>query len=188
MVIKSHGDYREEMARTNGGTKSSADKKTSSSASSYAIHEKPIGSTKHVRVVIIGAGASGLNMIRALRLSLRDHEVVVYEKNEGVGGTWFENQYPGCRCDIPSHNYQFSWRPKKDWSNFFAPAEEIRDYLNEVCDEEHMRDSIKTSHQVEEAVWREDQGKWMLKVTDLQAGTQFEDTADFLLNGSGILK
>ncbi|KAL1883122.1 hypothetical protein VTK73DRAFT_9489 [Phialemonium thermophilum] len=155
---------------------------------SYRIPEKPLGSRKHIRIVGIGAGASGLNMIRTLRLNLRDFELIVYEKNEEVGGTWFENRYPGCRCDVPSHSYQFTWKPNHEWSNFFSPAQEIKDYLCRICNEEGMRDVIKTRHQVVHAEWKEARGIWVLQVQNLETGKVFEEYAHFLLNGSGILK
>jgi cation diffusion facilitator CzcD-associated flavoprotein CzcO len=154
----------------------------------YTIKEQPLGSSRHIRIVGIGAGASGLNMIRTLRMNLTDFELVVYEKNADVGGTWFENRYPGCRCDIPSHNYQFSWKPKHDWSNFFAPAEEIGDYLHQVCDDEDMRGIVKTSHQVVSARWNEKDGIWDLTVRNSETGEEFGDHANFLLDGTGILK
>lgn len=154
----------------------------------YTVQEKPLGSTRHIRIVGVGAGASGLNMIRTLRLNLTDYELVVYEKNADVGGTWLENRYPGCRCDVPSHNYQFSWKPKHDWSNFHAPAEEIGEYLRQVCDDEGMRDTIKTSHQIVSAVWNEKAGQWNLVVRDLETGVEFTDYANFLVDATGVLK
>lgn len=158
------------------------------SSTTYTVQEKPLGSTQPIRIVGIGAGASGLNLIRTLQLNLTDFEVVVYEKNADVGGTWFENLYPGCRCDIPSHSYQFSWRPKKDWSNFCAGAEEIEEYLCRVCDEEGMRDSIKTSHEVVSAQWDETDGRWELSVRNLETGQEVSDYATYLVDGTGILK
>ncbi len=154
----------------------------------YTVREQPLGSARGIRIVGIGAGASGLNMIRTLRLNLTNHGLVVYEKNADVGGTWFENQYPGCRCDIPSHSYQFSWRPKHDWTNFCSSAEEIQDYLRQVCDEEGMRPFIKTSHQVVSARWDEKGGVWDLVVRNLQTKAEFRDFAHFLIDGTGILK
>jgi cation diffusion facilitator CzcD-associated flavoprotein CzcO len=156
--------------------------------SAYKISEMPLGSGKHIRIVGIGAGASGINMIRTLRLNLTNYEVAVYEKNEDVGGTWFENRYPGCRCDVPSHSYQFSWRPNHEWSNFFSPAKEIGDYLGRVCDEEGMRGTIKTRHRVAAATWNEERGVWELRIQNLETGEEFDDYANFLLDGSGILK
>lgn len=160
----------------------------SNSATAYSVSEQPLGATKHVKIVGIGAGASGINMIRTLRKSITDYEFTIYEKNDGVGGTWHENRYPGCRCDVPSHNYQFSWRPNPEWSNFHSPAEEIRQYLCRVCDEENMMGSIKLRHQVMGAWWDETRGVWDLNVKDLCSGNEFHDQAHFILDGSGILK
>ncbi|KAK4188533.1 hypothetical protein QBC35DRAFT_192924 [Podospora australis] len=154
---------------------------------SYAVREQPLGSTRPIRIVGVGAGASGLNLIRTLKLNLTDYEIVVYEKNADVGGTWFENRYPGCRCDVPSHSYQFSWRPKKDWSNFFSTAEEIGEYLCRICDEEGMRGSIRISHQVVAANWNEKAGHWDLTVRNLETKEDFSDYATFLVDGTGIL-
>ncbi|KAL2065385.1 hypothetical protein VTL71DRAFT_3055 [Oculimacula yallundae] len=56
----------------------------------------------------------------------------IWEKNEGIGGTWWENRYPGCACDIPAHSHQYTFEPNPNWSSFFAPAREIRQYLTAV--------------------------------------------------------
>ncbi|OIW35313.1 FAD/NAD(P)-binding domain-containing protein [Coniochaeta ligniaria NRRL 30616] len=160
---------------------------TASQYGTYKVREEPLGSTKPIRIVLIGAGASGLNMIRTLRLGLTSYELVVYEKNEDIGGTWFENRYPGCRCDVPSHNYQFSWRPNHEWSNFFSPAKEIQEYLCKICDEEGMRDTIKTSHRVSSARWNEEKGIWNITVRNTKTNEEFDDYATFLLDGTGIL-
>lgn len=154
----------------------------------YEILEDPIGSTRHVRIVGIGAGASGLNMIRTLRKHLGNYEQVVYEKNPNIGGTWFENKYPGCKCDIPSHNYQFSWRPNPSWSSFFSPAEEIQKYLCKLCEEENLGKNILTSHKVNRAEWDEPSGTWKLLVENLKTGAKFEDYCHYLLDATGILK
>ena len=149
---------------------------------------KPLGSTRPLRIITIGAGASGINMIQTLRNSLTDYEHVVYEKNPKVGGTWYENRYPGCKCDIPSHNYQFSWKPNPEWSTFFAPAEEIERYLCRVCEEGGFWGEIRTSCAVEEARWDEEGGRWRLSIRNLVEGVVFEDDCHFLLDASGILK
>ncbi|EON96822.1 putative phenylacetone monooxygenase protein [Phaeoacremonium minimum UCRPA7] len=153
----------------------------------YSVREEPLGTPKPIRIIGIGAGASGINMVRTLRLNLTDYEHVIYEKNEDVGGTWFENRYPGCRCDIPSHNYQFSWRANPEWSNFFSPAEEIEAYLCQICKDEKMMDVIKTSHKIVGARWNESKGIWEVKVVNLKTGEEFDDYANFLLDASGIL-
>ncbi|KAI1368655.1 hypothetical protein F5Y08DRAFT_335549 [Xylaria arbuscula] len=153
----------------------------------YSVLERPLGTTKHVRIVGIGAGASGLNMIRTLRKNLQNYEHVVYEKNIKVGGTWYENRYPGCKCDVPSHNYQFSWRPNPEWTNFFSPAQEIEQYLDRICEEEQMMDTIKTRHRVNGAWWDESRGLWDLSIQNLESGDEFRDHANFIIDASGIL-
>ncbi|KIM98172.1 hypothetical protein OIDMADRAFT_129122 [Oidiodendron maius Zn] len=155
--------------------------------SDYAVKEQPLGTLRRVRIVTIGAGMSGINIIRTLRLNTSNFEHVVYEKNEEIGGTWFENRYPGCACDIPSHNYQFSHTPNPEWSCVFSESDEIQSYLQHVCDKHELREYIKLSHSVQHAQWDEESGKWILKVKDEVAGTTFEDRCDFLLDASGIL-
>ena len=161
---------------------------TATGPSSYEILEEPLGTSRHVRIVTIGAGASGINLIRTIRRSLQNYEHVVYEKNEKPGGTWFENRYPGCRCDIPSHNYQFSWRPNPEWSNFVSPAAEIEAYLCGICEEENMAECIKTLHKVTAARWNESVGVWELRVQNLTTGEEFADRANFLVDGTGVMK
>ncbi|KAI8165834.1 FAD-binding monooxygenase moxY [Colletotrichum sp. SAR 10_70] len=153
----------------------------------YQVSEQPLGTTRHVRIVTIGAGMSGLNMIRTLRLHLTDFEHVVYEKNPEIGGTWFENRYPGCKCDVPSHNYQFSWRPNPEWTGFFSTATDIQAYLCRVCEEEGMREVIKLRRQVNRAEWDESNCVWKLKILNLENNSEFDDTCHFLLDSSGIL-
>ena len=82
----------------------------------YEITEKPIYSVRKLRVIATGAGASGLQAAYKIPKLLHDVELVIYEKNDDVGGTWYENKYPGCACDIPSHGYQFYWDPNPKWS------------------------------------------------------------------------
>ncbi|KAL2837073.1 FAD/NAD(P)-binding domain-containing protein [Aspergillus pseudodeflectus] len=155
--------------------------------SNYRVTESPLGSSRHVRIIGIGAGMSGINMIRTLRLHLKNYDHVVYEKNPEIGGTWYENRYPGCKCDVPSHNYQFSWRPNPRWSSFFPSAPEIEAYLCQVCEEERMRPVLKLRHQVERAEWNESKGTWHLKVRNLDEGTVLDDECHFLLDSCGIL-
>ncbi|MEM8684806.1 MAG: NAD(P)-binding protein, partial [Pseudomonadota bacterium] len=75
-------------------------------------------------VAIIGAGLGGFCM--AIRL--RDAGITnfrIFEKSGGVGGTWYENTYPGAACDVPSHFYCFSFEPNPDWTRVYSPQPEI---------------------------------------------------------------
>src|SRR3546814_10689074 len=76
------------------------------------------------RVIIVGAGMSGL--LAAIRLKQRGiDDLVILEKGDGVGGTWRDNAYPGCACDVPSHLYSYSFAPNPRWSRMFAGQPEI---------------------------------------------------------------
>ena len=87
--------------------------------------------TQHHRIAIVGTGFSGLGM--AIRLKQEgEHDFVLLERAEDIGGTWRDNTYPGCRCDVPSHLYSFSFAPNPNWSSTFSPQDEILDYLKDV--------------------------------------------------------
>lgn len=154
----------------------------------YTIKEVPLGTLKPLRAITIGAGVSGINMIRALKVHTTDITHVVYEKNADIGGTWYDNRYPGCRCDIPSHNYQFSHTPNPAWTNLFAAGAEIQEYLRHVCEMHGLRDVIKLSHSVVRAEWKEATAEWVVQVKNEITGEIFEDRSQFLLDASGILK
>lgn len=83
----------------------------------YGVLEKPSRSGRKLRIICLGAGASALNLAHEIDTSPLDLELVCYETNPSVGGTWYENKYPGCGCDIPSVNYQFSWAPSSEWTS-----------------------------------------------------------------------
>lgn len=161
-----------------------------SPSSTYTIPNQPLGTPKPLRILIIGAGLSGLNLLRTLRHNLapNTYQARVYEKSSDVGGTWHENRYPGCRCDIPSHCYQYSWRPNKAWSNFFAGAGEIGAYLRRVCAEEGLGAEVSLGWEVVSARWVEGEGIWRVRVREEQTGRVVEDQGEFLINASGILK
>lgn len=173
---------------TNVDSVTAAQQQSASTDPRYKINEEPLGTARKIRIVTIGAGASGLNVARTLRKKLTNYEHIIYEKNPKVGGTWYENRYPGCKCDIPSHNYQFSWKPNHSWSSFFSPAYEIEDYLCRLCKDEGLSDQIKLEHVVDGAYWNEASGHWKITVKDLRTGVVFDDHCEFLLNASGILK
>ena len=121
---------------------------------------------RDVRVAIIGAGFGGLGT--AIRL--RDEGVedfVVLERATEVGGTWRENTYPGCACDVPSTLYSFSFALNPDWSRFFAPQREILDYLRRTARERGVDDHIVFDAEVRSAKWDESDQRWLI---DTKAG------------------
>jgi len=72
---------------------------------------EPLDYRRPLRVAVIGAGFSGLYMTILAEKVVKNVDLVVYEKNPELGGTWFENTYPGLACDIPAHNYTYSFEP-----------------------------------------------------------------------------
>src|SRR5206468_1441149 len=81
-------------------------------------------------VAVVGSGFSGLAMAAALKRAGRE-DFVVLERAREVGGTWRDNSYPGCACDVPSHLYSFSFAPNPEWSSTFSPQSEIQGEWNE---------------------------------------------------------
>ncbi|KAI2823342.1 hypothetical protein CBS115989_1324 [Aspergillus niger] len=154
----------------------------------YEIIDEPSRSRRKIRIVVIGAGASALNFAHDIDQSTLDIELVLYEKNPEVGGTWFENRYPGCGCDIPSVNYQFSWAPSPDWTSFYSSAPEILKYFKGIADTYGLRKYIRLDHRVVGASWDEDSEQWQVKIQrgDNPANV-FEDRCHILVNASGVL-
>ncbi|KAK5031708.1 hypothetical protein LTS07_004328 [Exophiala sideris] len=154
----------------------------------YKITEERLGTPRRLRVVMVGAGASGLNMARHMELHMENYELMIYEKNADVGGTWYENKYPGCACDIPSHNYQFTWESNPNWSNFYSTSQEILKYFKGIADKYALYKYIKLNHYVQDAKWDEEAGIWNVKVKDNTTGAIVEDWGHIFINGCGILK
>ncbi|MGI9621685.1 MAG: FAD-dependent oxidoreductase, partial [Acidimicrobiales bacterium] len=87
---------------------------------------------REFRVAIIGAGMSGILM--AHRLQQAGVEVVMIEKNPDIGGTWFENTYPGCRVDVSNHVYAYSFMQKHDWPQFHSAQADLLEYFDQCAD------------------------------------------------------
>ncbi|TQM80747.1 cation diffusion facilitator CzcD-associated flavoprotein CzcO [Saccharothrix saharensis] len=114
---------------------------------------------REVEVLIIGTGFSGLGMaIELKRTGKRDF--VVLEKAADLGGTWRDNSYPGCACDVPSHMYSFSFELNPRWSRMFARQPEIWDYLKRVAEKYRLREHIRFNTKVSGARWDEDAKVW----------------------------
>ncbi|KAH8663443.1 hypothetical protein BGZ60DRAFT_411320 [Tricladium varicosporioides] len=138
---------------------------------------------RHLRCLIIGAGVSGILMAYRLSKDFSDEiEFQIFEKNSDLGGTWLENRYPGCACDVPSHIYQFSFAPNPYWSSYYAKSEEIQDYLNGVCTHFNLTKYISFNAPVTSAIWDNERSIWQLAV---EGKGNFE--AEILVNAGGIL-
>ncbi|PVH85245.1 FAD/NAD(P)-binding domain-containing protein [Cadophora sp. DSE1049] len=150
--------------------------------------EQPILTRKKLRMVCIGAGYSGLTLAHNIQHEQKLEDVVdfsIYEKNPDVGGTWYENKYPGAACDIPSHAYTFLFQPNPDWSMFYSPAPEIHAYIKSTAEKYDLTKNVHFNSKVLETIWDQESGKWRIKVG--KDGRVVEGEADILVNGAGFL-
>ncbi|KIW25675.1 uncharacterized protein PV07_08836 [Cladophialophora immunda] len=153
----------------------------------YKFAQEPIHQPQRKRLICIGAGLAGIGAAYQYQQQLENVDFVIYEKNHDVGGTWLENRYPGCACDIPAHGYTYSWEGNPNWSRFYVSAEEIFDYFKGCAVKWNCMQYIKLSHRVIEARWSEPNNQWFLKIENSADGTIFEDQCDVLLSATGIL-
>lgn len=117
------------------------------------------------RVIIIGTGFAGLGMAARLKRAGMD-DFLILERAGDVGGTWRDNTYPGCACDVPSVLYSFSFAPNSEWSNTYSPQPEIWSYLQRVATEEGLLPHIRFDRTVEGARWDEDRRVWIVETTN----------------------
>lgn len=121
-----------------------------------------IDAGRDFRVAIVGAGMSGL--VAAHRLQQAGIPYVVLEKNTDVGGTWFENSYPGCRVDVPNHFYSYSFAQRDDWPDRFSERDVLLDYFRGCADRFGLRPHIRFGTEVVAAVYDGTAGDWRLDI------------------------
>ena len=135
---------------------------------------------EHVRVAVIGSGFGGLGAaVRLRREGITDF--VVLERSDSAGGTWRDNSYPGCACDVPSHLYSFSFAPNPEWPRTFSGQEHIRAYLEHVADTFGLRPHLRFDSEVKRMAWDTEQLRWEIETV---RGTL---TADVVVSATGPL-
>jgi cation diffusion facilitator CzcD-associated flavoprotein CzcO len=135
---------------------------------------------EEVGFLIIGAGFSGLGA--AIKLTQAGHtDLVIVERAEDVGGTWRDNTYPGCRCDVQSNLYSYSFDPKPDWSETFPAQPELWAYLQQVTRKYGVDRYLRFGHEVTDARWDAGARRWQVSTT------QGEFAARYLIAGAGFL-
>ena len=116
-------------------------------------------------LAIIGSGFGGLGAaIVARRHGIDDF--VVLERADAVGGTWRDNTYPGCACDIPSHLYSFSFAPNPEWSRSYPAQPELEAYLERIADDYHLRSHLRFGFTVAVIRWSDDDSVWTIESID----------------------
>ncbi|MFQ6141738.1 flavin-containing monooxygenase [Streptomyces seoulensis] len=135
---------------------------------------------RHVRVAVIGSGFGGLGAaVRLRREGITDF--VVLERADSVGGTWRDNSYPGCACDVPSHLYSFSFAPHPDWPRTFSGQQHIRAYLEHVADTFRLRPHLRLNSEVKKMTWDTELLRWDIETT----GGDY--SADVVVSATGPL-
>ncbi|KAH8898674.1 putative monooxygenase [Thozetella sp. PMI_491] len=153
----------------------------------YTVEEKVLGYSRPLRVICIGAGATGLDLAYKMERHLKSFDLQIYEKNPELGGTWFENTYPGCACDIPAHIYEYEWAPNPKWSQFYSSQPEILQYFRDTAKKFDLEKFIAYSKEVVEARWDEDKSQWAIQICDRSSGVVTTDWCHFFINGGGFL-
>ncbi len=132
-------------------------------------------------ILVVGTGFSGLGM--AIELSKRGREdFIVLEKADSVGGTWRDNTYPGCACDVPSHMYSYSAEPNPDWTQMWSGQPEILAYLQGLFDKYQLDKRIHFGTACTGGYWDENENRW-----HIETDTGDEYVAQFVVSGIGAL-
>ena len=134
-----------------------------------------------VHTLVVGAGFAGMAAAAAVLRAEPSADLLIIERADEVGGTWRDNTYPGCACDVPTSLYSFSFAPSATWSHTFARQPEIHSYLTSVADQMGLRRHLITGCELLGAVWDEDRQCWEVRTS---LGTL---TATVLVAATGAL-
>ncbi|MEH6403585.1 MAG: NAD(P)/FAD-dependent oxidoreductase [Sneathiella sp.] len=114
------------------------------------------------KVIIIGAGISGI--CAGIHLKRAGIPFVILEKNDNVGGTWYENTYPACGVDTPNHFYSYSFEPNNNWSAYYSKRDELFSYLKHVATKYGILEHVQFNTQVKDAQYNEVEKNWSLSI------------------------
>lgn len=116
-------------------------------------------------VVIIGTGFSGIGMaVKLQQAGINSFKLI--ERSDEVGGTWRDNTYPGCECDVQSHLYSLSFEPNPNWSKKYSTWREIRDYIINVTDKHNIRPKIQFNTSLKSTKFDKESGTWLVQLSD----------------------
>ena len=136
------------------------------------------------QVAVIGAGMSGL--LAAYRLRQAGVPFVVFEKNQDVGGTWWENTYPGCRVDNPNHNYSYSFAQRHDWPMHYSTQDVLAGYFRDFAEQHDLLRHIRFDTTVASATWSDADRRWTVRTRTGDGATEDVDV-DAVISAAGQL-
>jgi 4-hydroxyacetophenone monooxygenase len=135
-------------------------------------------------VVVIGCGESGI--LAGIRLSQAGLPFTIIEKNEGPGGTWWENRYPGARVDVGSHQYCYTFEPADHWSEYYCQQPELRDYFASVVAKHDLAPHCRFGTTVDEIRWDESDDRWRVAIVGPDGSAETPE-ARFVISAVGSL-
>lgn len=136
------------------------------------------------KVLVIGAGFSGIAM--GAKLKEAGYNFVIVEKNDNVGGTWYENTYPGVAVDTPNHFYSYSFRMDPNWDHYFARGHEILNYINICYAEMAISDHVRFEQEVVSCTWNGKDAVWDVKIRD-KRGNISDERYNAVISAAGLL-
>ncbi|KAH0287853.1 FAD/NAD(P)-binding domain-containing protein [Aureobasidium namibiae CBS 147.97] len=151
----------------------------------FVLGDHPIDDVRELKVAVIGAGLAGITAGALLPAKVPGIQLTILEKNPEVGGTWFENRYPGVRCDIPANVYQTSFAPNTQWSEEYAQGPEILAYWKGVAAKYGVYDKIRFNNKVVKTVWEPEKSQWRLENEDVVDGRKTTEYYDFVILAIG---
>ncbi|KAI8932661.1 hypothetical protein NX059_010156 [Plenodomus lindquistii] len=136
-------------------------------------------------IVIIGAGPSGISMAYTLRHKLGYSNFTIYDKLDGVGGTWRTNTYPGIGCDVPTILYSFHFNINPNWSKELCEGAEILEYIEDTVKKFDLRRHMRFGIECLGARWHGEKGEWSVRFKDGQTKTEFTEKAAVFISAVG---
>ncbi|KAF2691355.1 FAD/NAD(P)-binding domain-containing protein [Lentithecium fluviatile CBS 122367] len=124
----------------------------------------------YIPVLIVGAGASGIAMACRLKDELGFDQFRIFDRQAGIGGTWWINRYPGVACDVPAVFYSFSFAQNPNWTSFHPPGRDIVQYYHDVCRQYKITDKFELNTDIEQCTWLEDEKLWEVRLRRMVAG------------------
>ncbi|MGW3185219.1 flavin-containing monooxygenase [Kitasatospora sp. NPDC001119] len=155
---------------------------TATAGTEHATAPHPTGdlAVRHLKVAVIGAGISGLGTaIGLLKAGIDDF--LVFERATDLGGTWRDNTYPGCACDVQAHLYSYSFARNPDWKSTFATQAEVHAYLKDCATRHGVDPHLRYDHELLDATWNDTHHHWDIRTKHGRY------TAQALITGTGYL-
>ncbi|KAK7221611.1 hypothetical protein V2G26_009614 [Clonostachys chloroleuca] len=149
-----------------------------------SLEEHPIDQAPSLKVIVVGAGIAGINAAILLPAKVPGLELTIYEREADIGGVWHQCTYPGVRYDVPSHVFQSTYAPSKDWSEHYAQGAEVKAYWKQVAAKYEASRYIRCNHTVQDIKWDEAKSKWLVTVAFEKRQTV--DEAHFVILATGV--